>query len=154
VNGSIFLATGYHLPARRKVSQPADKPNSVPFDSRPPPGGRSLRTTTIPLGPRLLAGSSDLPGGVGRAVRRATLVRPVMDERVTRLWAGAEADALGDGGIAIVTRATGLSRTTIRAGRDELRRRRPSRGRRILTGTTSSSTSTAASMRSVREAHR
>jgi hypothetical protein len=48
-------------------------------------------------------------------------LRPVMDERVTRLWAGAEADALGDGGIAIVGRATGLSRTTIRAGRDELR---------------------------------
>lgn len=44
-----------------------------------------------------------------------------MDERLTRLWAGAEADALGDGGIAIVERATGLSRTTIRAGRDELR---------------------------------
>ena len=48
-------------------------------------------------------------------------LRPVMDERLTRLWAGAEADALGDGGIAIVERATGLSRTTIRAGRDELR---------------------------------
>src|SRR5215207_3562354 len=48
-------------------------------------------------------------------------LRPVMDERVTRLWAGAEADALGDGGITIVGRATGLSRTTIRAGRDELR---------------------------------
>jgi len=49
------------------------------------------------------------------------VLHPVMDERVTRLWAGAEADALGDGGIAIVERATGLSRTTIRAGRDELR---------------------------------
>src|SRR5262245_8138098 len=48
-------------------------------------------------------------------------LRPAMGERVTRLWAGAEADALGDGGIAIVGRATGLSRTTIRAGRDELR---------------------------------
>lgn len=44
-----------------------------------------------------------------------------MDERLTRLWVGAEADALGDGGIAIVERATGLSRTTIRARRDELR---------------------------------
>jgi len=46
---------------------------------------------------------------------------PVMDERMTRLWAGAEADAVGDGGMALVERATGLSRTTIRAGRDELR---------------------------------
>ncbi len=52
---------------------------------------------------------------------RFVALRPVMDERLTRLWAGAEADALGDGGIAIVERATGLSRTTIRAGRDELR---------------------------------
>jgi hypothetical protein len=49
------------------------------------------------------------------------VLRPVMDERLTRLWAGAEADALGGGGIATVERATGLSRTTIRTGRDELR---------------------------------
>src|SRR5262249_36745209 len=44
---------------------------------------------------------------------------PVMDERLRRLWAGAEAEAAGE--IAIVERATGLSRTTIRAGREELR---------------------------------
>lgn len=56
------------------------------------------------------------------AVRTKFLaLSPVLDERLTRLWAGAEADGLGDGGIAIVERATGLSRTTIRAGRDELR---------------------------------
>jgi transposase len=48
-------------------------------------------------------------------------LKPVMDERMVRLWAGAEADALGSGGIAIVERATGMSRTTIRTGRDELR---------------------------------
>jgi len=48
-------------------------------------------------------------------------LEPVMDERLTRLWAGAEADAIGEGGIAIVEKATGMSRTTIRAGRDELR---------------------------------
>ena len=44
---------------------------------------------------------------------------PLMDERLRRLWAGAEAEAAGQ--IAVVERATGLSRTTIRAGRDELR---------------------------------
>lgn len=44
-----------------------------------------------------------------------------MDERMRRCWAGIEAEALGDGGIAIVERATGMSRTTIRAGRDEVR---------------------------------
>jgi hypothetical protein len=48
-------------------------------------------------------------------------LEPVMDERLKRLWAGAEADAYGDGGIAAVERATGMSRTTIRGGRDELR---------------------------------
>jgi hypothetical protein len=47
-------------------------------------------------------------------------LKPVMDERLRRLWAGAEAEALGEGGIAIVEEATGMSRTTIRAGRDEL----------------------------------
>ncbi len=47
-------------------------------------------------------------------------LRPVMDERMSRLWAGAEADAIGEGGIAAVERATGLSRTTIRLGRYEL----------------------------------
>ena len=52
-----------------KASQPAGKPNSVPFDSGPPHGGPSLRTTTIHLGSRLLASSCDLPGGIGRAVR-------------------------------------------------------------------------------------
>ena len=45
-------------------------------------------------------------------------LEPVLDERVKRLWAGAEADAYGDGGIAVVERATGMSRTTIRAGRE------------------------------------
>jgi len=45
---------------------------------------------------------------------------PVMDERMKWLWAGAEAEAFGAGGIAVVEEATGMSRTTIRAGRDEL----------------------------------
>jgi hypothetical protein len=46
---------------------------------------------------------------------------PLMDERMRRCWAGIEAESLGEGGITIVERATGMSRTTIRAGRDELR---------------------------------
>ena len=44
-----------------------------------------------------------------------------MDERMRRVWAGVEAEAIGEGGIALVERATGMSRTTIRAGRDEAR---------------------------------
>ena len=46
---------------------------------------------------------------------------PFMDEKVRRLWAGTESEAFGRGGVTAVQRATGLSRTTIRAGRDELR---------------------------------
>ena len=43
-------------------------------------------------------------------------LKPFLDERVRRLWAGAEARVLGRGGIATVAAATGLSRDTIRAG--------------------------------------
>jgi hypothetical protein len=46
---------------------------------------------------------------------------PIMDERMRRRWAAVEADSLGRGGITVVARATGLSRTTIQAGRGELR---------------------------------
>src|SRR5262245_46532454 len=53
--------------------------------------------------------------------RKYRALAPVMNERLRRLWAGAEAEAYGEGGITAVERATGLSRTTIRAGRDELR---------------------------------
>ena len=44
-----------------------------------------------------------------------------MDERLTRLWAGAEADAMGFGGIAGVARATGLAISTVTLGRNEVR---------------------------------
>jgi hypothetical protein len=53
--------------------------------------------------------------------RKYSALSRVMDERLRRLWAGAEAEAYGEGGITAVQRATGLSRTTIRMGRDELR---------------------------------
>ena len=42
-----------------------------------------------------------------------------MDERARRLWAGAE--AMGWGGVTAVGRATGLARSTIQKGRNELR---------------------------------
>ena len=48
---------------------------------------------------------------------------PVMDERVRRQWAAAEALALGYGGISAVAVATGLARNTIAVGIDELRQR-------------------------------
>lgn len=70
------------------------------------------------------------------------LLLPLLDERLRRLWAGAEAKALGTGGITIVCAATDLSRTTVRNGIRELdggiveedadRVRRPGAGRPTL----------------------
>jgi Rhodopirellula transposase DDE domain len=48
-------------------------------------------------------------------------LRPVMDERVCRLWAATEAQALGWGGVTLVAQATGVSRKRIGAGLRELR---------------------------------
>jgi len=45
---------------------------------------------------------------------------PVLTERSRRLWAATEAKALGHGGIALVERATGVSRSTIQRGLREL----------------------------------
>jgi len=77
---------------------------------------------------------------------------PVMDERVTRLWAAGEAKSLGHGGIAAVTEATGILGKRIRYGIRDLaemqrsppgeaprqqRVRRPGAGRKLLTETDS-----------------
>ena len=71
---------------------------------------------------------------------------PWFDERLRRRWAAVEARHMGRGGIACVAAATGMSRTTIRAGLKELaarpaaeaaadagRLRRPGAGRKRLT---------------------
>ena len=79
---------------------------------------------------------------------RWELLRSVMDERTTRLWAAAEAKALGHGGGAIVTAATGIRSKRIWLGKLDLeeleatpptaapqmqRIRRPGGGRKHLT---------------------
>jgi transposase len=48
-------------------------------------------------------------------------LEPFLNERSRRLWAAAEASALGYGGILAVHRATGLSQNTIRSGLQELK---------------------------------
>jgi hypothetical protein len=45
---------------------------------------------------------------------------PVFTERSRRVWAATEARALGHGGVALVERATGISRSTIQRGLREL----------------------------------
>ena len=47
---------------------------------------------------------------------RYEALRPVLDERSRRVWAGAEARAIGRGGIARVAEATGMARDTVRQG--------------------------------------
>lgn len=42
------------------------------------------------------------------------------DERARRMWAAAEAKALGHGGVTAVSKATGLAESTIRIGRKEI----------------------------------
>jgi hypothetical protein len=53
--------------------------------------------------------------------RKWRLLKATMNERSRRLWAGAEADAIGYGGVAAVARATKLAISTVRKGRDEVR---------------------------------
>jgi transposase len=48
-------------------------------------------------------------------------LKHLMNERMRRLWAGAEAEAFGFGGIAAVARATRLAISTVQKGRNELR---------------------------------
>jgi len=53
--------------------------------------------------------------------RRFDAMQPVLDERLRRLWAAAEALALPHGGITAVAAATGVSRRAIHLGIKELR---------------------------------
>ena len=70
-------------------------------------------------------------------VAKYAAVGPVLDERSRRRWAAAESLAIGYGGDAVVSSATGLARETIRKGRREISRdeaptdriRRPGGGR-------------------------
>ena len=55
-------------------------------------------------------------------VAKFTTMAAVLDERGRRLWAAAESTAIGYGGDALVSAATGLARETIRKGRRELAR--------------------------------
>ena len=52
--------------------------------------------------------------------QKFSALTPILDEKSRRLWAAAEATALGRGGISMVAKATGLSRTTIHQGIKEL----------------------------------
>lgn len=77
--------------------------------------------------------------------RKYKPLRKIMDEKMRRLWAAGEAEAIGWGGVSLVAEATGHSRTTITAAIKELsklrrerkpqktRVRQPGSGRKRLT---------------------
>ena len=76
-------------------------------------------------------------------VAKFAAIGAVLNEKTRRLWAATESRAIGYGGDALVSAATGLARETIRKGRMELeagleqhdRIRRPGAGRPFLTKT-------------------
>ena len=73
--------------------------------------------------------------------KRFNTISPFLDEKRRRVWAATEARHIGYGGVSVVSRATGLSRKTIRDGVYELanpnsgsgRQRRAGSGRKKVT---------------------
>ena len=66
----------------------------------------------------------------GAIRRRFKLIEKHLDERMRRLLAAAEAEAVGRGGVSVVARATGVSRRAIRVGAQELK----TRGHPVMAG--------------------
>jgi len=70
---------------------------------------------------------------IAQVERRYQVLAPYLTEQSSRVWAAAEALAIGRGGTAIVSEAAGVSRTTITKAKREVGRRpsvRPARQRR------------------------
>ena len=80
---------------------------------------------------------TELMRDVDRIRMKYERLAPVMDERLTRLWAAAEALAIGHGGVAAVTQATGILAKRIIAGKRDLEAlkkdppKEPPRGQRV-----------------------
>jgi hypothetical protein len=96
-----------------------------------------------------MPGISELRGWVmyahrGRHSKKYRALAPVMNEKVKRLWLASEAAAIGKGGVAIVTKATGVEHKRINAAARDLKElsppakeqprsiRRPGGGRKSL----------------------
>src|SRR5215467_12463181 len=81
---------------------------------------------------------------VGMVEEKYQMLEKILVERSRRLWAAAEARFLPYGGVSVVSKANGLSRTTMHAGIDEFeagyadpatswRKRNPGAGRKPIT---------------------
>lgn len=62
---------------------------------------------------------------------RFTNLQPFLDERLRRVYAAAEAEAIGHGGVSVVSRATGVSRRAIAVGKKDLKNPKPMQKTRI-----------------------
>jgi hypothetical protein len=69
---------------------------------------------------------------IARIRRKYKQLEHALDERARRLWAASEALELGWGGVTTVARATGMSRTTLRAGITEVRSQVKARNKAAL----------------------
>jgi hypothetical protein len=67
---------------------------------------------------------------------------PRLDEATLRLWAAAEARSIGRGGVSVVAKAVGLSRTTVYAGISEIEASMKRKGRSKTSAQTSGSRGT------------
>jgi Rhodopirellula transposase DDE domain len=68
---------------------------------------------------------------IARIRQKYLALSPVMDERMRRQWAAAEAAVLGWGGVSAIATATGLARNTIAIGQRELEHRQAHPGEAI-----------------------
>src|SRR3954447_9241280 len=68
----------------------------------------------------LLSTCMSEPSMIEAVRQKFKLLCPLMTERMRRQWAACEAMSLSRGGFALVSQATGLSRTTLWAGKREL----------------------------------
>jgi len=57
---------------------------------------------------------------INKLKNKYELISNHLNERSRRIWAASEAKLLGHGGVAAVSKATGLSRVTINFGLNEL----------------------------------
>jgi hypothetical protein len=73
-----------------------------------------------------------MPDAEAGLARKFDLLAGILDERMRRLVAAAEAEAIGFGGVTAVARASGLARGTVIRGMAELKvASKPARGQRI-----------------------
>jgi transposase len=86
----------------------------------PAPGCEDPELTPRPSDPTGRDKPAMSPIEIASIAEKFAALKPVLDERARRLWAAAEARAIGRGGISQVAEATGLSRITIRSGLSEL----------------------------------